>query len=186
MSKFEFASIHGRFQPFHLGHFAYLKAAFLRADRVYIGLTRVLTERAGEHQHALHRDLDSENPLSYFERVEHIRAALKAQGIDRTKFDIGPFPIENVERLPEFWPTHLPCLTTRVTGWNDEKIRLLTAQGYHVEVLDVDDQDAFRSGSEIRALIRAGDAEWKDFVPGGKLKPIFQRLEAKFSACRPK
>ena len=31
--------IHGRFQPFHLGHLEYLKGAAERSDEVFVGIT---------------------------------------------------------------------------------------------------------------------------------------------------
>jgi cytidyltransferase-like protein len=32
--------IHGRFQPFHNGHFEYLKAAYERSERLIVGITQ--------------------------------------------------------------------------------------------------------------------------------------------------
>src|SRR5450432_2818278 len=102
------ASINGRFQPFHNGHLAYLRAALDRAEHVYVGLTRVLTEPGIGGEVAPHRLQSDANPFSYFERCELIRAALDAAGVDRSRWSIGPFPIEVPERLPEFWPTNHP------------------------------------------------------------------------------
>ena len=48
--------IHGRFQPFHLGHLAYLRAAAKRAERLLVGITnpdraRTLAEPADPRRH---------------------------------------------------------------------------------------------------------------------------------------
>ena len=82
---------------------------------------------------------------------------------------MGPFPIEQVDQISEFWPKHLPCLTTIVDKWNLEKIDKLRTSGFEVEVLkDVVKSDEFvTSGSAIRRKMRDQDETWKDFVPAG-------------------
>jgi cytidyltransferase-like protein len=162
---FKMASIHGRFQPFHLAHFRYLERALEQADRVYIGLTRVLSEQGDGQTHAPHRFLSTENPLSYFGRQQLIWSVLEAEGIDRGRVDLGPFPIENLDRLPEFWPASLPCITTNDSTCNLFKIRELEQAGYQIVTVDVGEQGSFLSGTEIRRRIAAGDPSWKPYVP---------------------
>lgn len=170
----EYSSIHGRFQPFHNGHLAYAQAALARSQRIYVGLTRVLTEGGIGGDVAPHRLKSDSNPFSYFERAEIIRAALNGAGIPDDRFEIGPFPIENPARLGEFWPIDLPCLTTVVDQWNEEKIRVLESAGYTVEIVQ---QGAWRgekyaSGTIIRQLIRNGDDSWSNFVSTGAVEVV--------------
>ena len=172
--KTPLASIHGRFQPFHNGHLAYLLAALKKADQVYIGLTRVLTEPGIGEDVAPHRLQRDSNPLTYFQRYTLISAALHDTDIDPGRWRVGPFPIETPERLPEFWPLDLPCLTTIKDPWNARKIQELEALGYAAPVLTVDPLPTIRSGTEIRAAIRAGDPAWKDWVPHGAVALLEQ------------
>lgn len=177
----EYCSIHGRFQPFHNAHLAYALAALGRSKRIYVGLTRVLTEGGIGGEVAPHRLESGSNPFSYFERAAMVRAALNGAGIADERFDIGPFPIENPERLGEFWPVNLPCLTTIVDQWNEQKVRVLRAAGYSVEIVH---QGAWRgekyaSGTTIRQMIRDGDGSWCNYVPTGSVD-----LVRRFSAER--
>lgn len=162
-----YASIHGRFQPFHNGHLAYALEALRRTERLYVGLTKVLTEPGPGGVVAPHRLDPNSNPLTYFERVQIVRAALLGAGVPEARVDIGPFPIENPERLPEFWPPQLPCITTVVDKWNEEKIGILKAQGYQVLVAKDGAYagEEYASGTRIRELIRAGDDRWRRYVP---------------------
>ena len=173
------ASIHGRFQPFHNGHLAYLRAALAEAEQIYIGLTRVLTEPGIGGDVAPHRMQKNSNPLTYFQRCTLISAALTATEIDPMRWRVGPFPIESPERLPEFWPQELPCFTTIKDEWNVRKIQELEVLGYTAPVLTVDPSPSIRSGTEIRAAIRAGNPAWPDWVPHGSV-PLLQRWSNAF------
>lgn len=163
-------SIHGRFQPFHNAHLAYAKAALERTDMLYVGLSRVLTEDGLGQGIVPHRFDAAENPLPYYSRAQLIERVLVDHGVPRDRFRIGPFPIENIARLPEFWPREFPCFTTNVSNWNEMKIATLRAAGYAVEVLELEQLPNFTSGTRIRELARAGDVAWKSFVPHSSLQ----------------
>ncbi|WP_424138461.1 hypothetical protein [Roseomonas chloroacetimidivorans] len=160
-------SIHGRFQPFHNAHLAYAMAALAVAEKVYIGLTRVLTEPGIGGEIAPHRLELQSNPLSYYQRTQIITRALLDAGVSPSRFDVGPFPIEKPDRLKEFWPLHLPCCTTVVDAWNTKKISVLREIGYEVVVM----RDIIKpglqvaTGTKIRELIRSGDESWVQYVP---------------------
>jgi hypothetical protein len=96
-----------------------------------------------------------------------VRAALVEAGIDQSRFDIIPFPIETPTRLREFVRPGSVCFTTELTPWNAEKIRLLQREGFEVVSLRVSAIDGVRvaTGSTIRSLIRSEDESWKRFVP---------------------
>ena len=83
--------IHGRFQPFRSGHFAYLCAAAARSDRMLVGITNPdshLTEPSPSPspspRRALH--LPEANPSTYTEpyteRLLMIEGAVKDAGLD--------------------------------------------------------------------------------------------------------
>src|SRR5262249_61331212 len=73
----EWGAIHGRFQPFHLGHFSYMLQAADKAEVVVIGITNpfVLGRPVVEPTDVL-RHLPSNNPFTYFERAEIITSAI--------------------------------------------------------------------------------------------------------------
>jgi nicotinamide mononucleotide adenylyltransferase len=167
-------SIHGRFQPFHNGHLAYALATLAFVDTLYVGLTRVLTEPGIGGEIAPHRLKKESNPLSYFERSRVIHAALISAGVNENRFRIGPFPIEEPARIPEFWPLIYPCYTTIVDDWNRRKVLELEDLGYQVVVLEgvIPENSKVASGTEIRRLIRNNDPTWSNFVPEGAKKII--------------
>jgi cytidyltransferase-like protein len=179
--KARLGSIHGRFQPFHNGHLAYAMAALNKVETIYVGLTRVLSEPGIGADVAPHRLESSSNPLSYFQRVEVVRAALMSEGIAHDRFQIGPFPIEDPSRLNEFWPLDLPCYTTVVDDWNRLKIRELQRIGYVVEILDniIPDNAFVETGTSIRQMIRNSDASWQKFVPTGTID-LIERFRSSF------
>jgi cytidyltransferase-like protein len=174
MAKLSCASVHGRFQPFHNGHLDYLKQAFQKSEFVYVGVTQIFHPEMAPSAGAV-RDTPSGNPLTYFERVQLIDAALAGERLDQSRYSFTPFPIETPERLPEFMPIEIPCFTTKLNAWNDKKIELLESLGYSVSVLNATLPDDIRvaTGSHIRELIRARDNMWKKLVPG----PVAERIE---------
>ena len=135
-----------------------------------------------EQENAVNRDSVSANPLSFLDRRELVDAALVAAGIDRSRFRVTPFPIELPEKLCEFIPTNCVCFTTRVTEWNDEKVKRLHNHGFPTEILDTSEVDNIRvtSGTEIRRLIRSGGQDWQKFVPQAVAKMISTRLKERF------
>ena len=129
------ASVHGRFQPFHNGHLAYVLAALERADVVHIGITRISAVLQAGIEPSGHRFTDAANPFSFDQRVQIITKCLLGEGIGSDRFEVQAFPIEEPSKLAEFWPKEWPCFTTKVGSWNDQKIDLLEEAGFVVEVL---------------------------------------------------
>jgi nicotinamide mononucleotide adenylyltransferase len=181
MSRVTKGSIHGRFQPFHNAHLAYALAALQKVEILYIGLTRVLTNPGIGKEIAPHRLENLSNPLSYYQRVELIKAALGEAGIHPSRVEMGPFPIEEPVRLLEFWPLGLPCFTTIVDRWNVCKIEVLRKSGYEVIVLEqiLAKGAKTTSGTEIRRLIRQGDPNWEKFVPRSTI-PLLKSFRTSF------
>lgn len=163
------ASVHGRFQPFHNGHLAYVEAALELANRVHIGLTRISSVLQPGIEPGGHRFTDEANPFSVDQRVHIITLSLLGAGVSPDRFDIQPFPIEEPTKLVDRWPRDWPCFTTKVDAWNDQKIVILENAGYTVRVL----KDGawvgphLKSGTDLRAMMRSGSDAWKSFVPHG-------------------
>src|SRR5205085_9034914 len=67
--------IHGRFQPFHLGHLEYLRGAAERSDEVWIGITNPDPARVKPEPSDPVRHLPESNPFSYADRLLMAKAA---------------------------------------------------------------------------------------------------------------
>lgn len=179
MDRVKLGSVHGRFQPFHNGHLDYVLQAFRRADFIYVGLTKIFGAADGS---GTGRESTDANPLSYWERSYLVRAALCDAGIDLSRFEITPFPIEDVTTLSLFVPKNAVCFTTIVSDWNNEKIDRLRAAGYPVEVLEISPVDNRRvtSGTHLRQLIRGGDASWMRYAPVSVCELIQKKFASRF------
>lgn len=156
------ACIHGRFQPFHLGHVDYLKAALSRWESLVIGIaapTPVPLSFPGVE----HRNRASSNPLNYLERTLLIRACCRELGIADERIEFSPFPIDEPGVLQCYVGKSLTCATTRLYAWNDEKIRRLESEGYRVVVLEQCEKKPF-DGTAIRRRLADDDASWHSMV----------------------
>lgn len=162
--------VHGRFQPFHNGHLAYLLGAAARCDELYVGITnpdpaRVLPDPLDPLRH-----LPESNPFTYAERQLFVKAAAAGAGLDLARVHVIPFPVNE----PELWPAYVPAGATQFirlfSAWGRGKRDRLEAAGYPVTVLD-DGAGKEVSGSDVRALLRAEGtgpgAAWRALVPEG-------------------
>src|SRR6266702_2774642 len=102
-------SAHGRFQPFHLGHLEYVLAAKDRCAFLWIGITKFDITASALNPLCTHREQPENNPLTYYERLKMITAALLECGVGRERFGFVPFPIETPLSLPSFLPVTIPC-----------------------------------------------------------------------------
>jgi cytidyltransferase-like protein len=164
------ACIHGRFQPFHLGHVDYLKAALNRWPSIIIGIAAP-TPVPHSFPGVEHRNRPSANPLTYLERTILIRESCRNISIPDVQIEFSPFPIDEPTLLPHYVGKSIVCATTRLYAWNDEKIRRLEDAGYRIAILD-DCIKAPFDGTGIRKLMAAEDPAWRDMV----LPPAAQLL----------
>lgn len=163
MTAYAEGSVHGRFQPFHLGHEEYVAAAANRCHFLWVGVTQPeITRLQGDVSQPAHRYHPDDNPLTYWERVRVIEAAV-SDILHRERFVVVPFPIERPEVLHNYVPSSATAFTTVYDDWNRTKIDLLQSLGYAVEVLWERDEKAI-AGSEVRRLMRVGDQSWRNLV----------------------
>ncbi|TXH77224.1 MAG: hypothetical protein E6Q88_01775 [Lysobacteraceae bacterium] len=156
------ACIHGRFQPFHLGHAEYLQACLRGWDDVVVGIAAA-TPVSDVYPGVEHRVLPTANPLNYLERIILVRRCCDDLGIDSARIEFAPFPIDTPSLIQHSIPKEVTCVTTRLYDWNDEKIRRLRNEGYDVSVIP-DSRHMGFDGRTIRRLIKQGDDRWKDMV----------------------
>jgi cytidyltransferase-like protein len=159
--------IHGRFQPFHLGHLEYLRGAAARSDVVFVGITNPDPCRVKEEASDPVRHLPESNPFTYVERLLMVAAVAEDEGI---AVHVIPFPVNE----PELWPAYVPAGVTQYvrlfSEWGGTKLERMRDAGYDVVVLDEGAQKEI-SGADVRAAIRCGGA-WEALVPAGVARVV--------------
>ena len=157
--------IHGRFQPFHLGHLEYLRGAADRSDEIFVGITNPDPTRIRPEPADPLRHLPASSPWSYVERLLMAKAAAADIGLDLARVHVIPFPVNE----PELWPAYVPAGVTQYlrlfSDWGGTKLERLRAAGYEVEILDAGAEKEV-SGADVRAALSAG-GDWDALVPPG-------------------
>lgn len=157
--------IHGRFQMLHKGHMEYLLAGKERCEHLIIGICNPDVSVIRYSEANPHRSERRANPLTYLERLQMIRGAMKEYGVKDEEFDIVPFPINCPELLKSYVPDDAVFFMTLYDQWSLDKKAELEKQGYNVEVMwQRSNSEKFTSGTEVRERIIAGEP-WRDLVP---------------------
>ena len=169
--------IHGRFQPFHKGHFDYLSRAMENSEQLIVGITNPDPTMTSEHHSDSHRHLTGSNPYSYFLRMRMIQMSILLD--DRLKdyypkIIIVPFPVNK----PDLWEHYIPLqgvvqIMRILEPWDREKRLKFEQAGFKVHVLE---GSRAVSGTEVRDAIRSGDNSWQDKVPAGTLHVLTKWL----------
>jgi nicotinamide-nucleotide adenylyltransferase len=166
--------IHGRFQPFHLGHLEYLCGASERCEEIFVGITNPDPERIKPEAADPLRHLPESNPFTYVERLLMVKAAASEAGIGLERLHVIPFPVNE----PELWHAYVPDDVTQFirlfSDWGGAKLERLRDAGYEVVVLN---EGAAKevSGADVRAALREG-GDWESLVPSG-VAEVLKRLE---------
>lgn len=159
--------VHGRFQPFHLGHLEYVLEGKKRCRFLYIGIANPDPAVTAEHPSNTRRAQAAANPFFYWERQLMIDRSLVEAGVGREEFAVIPFPINYPERLLYYAPTKAIYYLTLYDDWGRAKQRLLSDLGLTTEVLwERQPTEVVTSGTEVRHLMAAGGA-WRHLVPAG-------------------
>lgn len=170
----EIGVIHGRFQCLHKGHLEYLLAGKSRCKHLIVGITNYTCDVENEEisQIDTHRLNKSANPFTYFERMEMIRNALIESNIDKSEFDIVPFPIENPESIFNFVPRNATFYITIYDKWGEEKKRILEKLNVNIDLMwRRTKSEKPISGSLVRDKILKCE-DWKHLVP----KSVFEYI----------
>jgi cytidyltransferase-like protein len=162
--------IHGRFQPFHLGHLEYLRGAAARSDEVFVGITNPDPSRVRPETADPLRHLPESNPYSYSERLLMVKAAAADLGLEPGRVHVIPFPVNE----PELWPAYVPEGVTQYlrlfSAWGGTKLDRMREAGYEVVILDEGAEKEI-SGADVREAIRSDDA-WEALVSPGVARVI--------------
>jgi cytidyltransferase-like protein len=173
--KVRYGMIHGRFQPFHLGHLTYLRAALERCQTLIIGITNPDPATVREEAEASHRHRQEANPYSFFQRQMMIRETLLEEGVDLKRVVFIPFPIN----FPERWRYYVPPGTVQFirvfSDWERKKVERFRQEGYEVQVLHRGAKKEVEA-REVRARMDSG-ADWRPLVPRGVAR-VLDRIAA--------
>lgn len=165
--------VFGRFQVLHNKHMEYLLAAKMRCKKLYIGITHQdITMFAATSHLDVNGGTRRDNPMTYLERVEMIRASVEDFGIKKEDYEIIPFPITHPELILQYAPQDATYFVNIKSEWDEQKKQIIEKLGLKVEVLiNKTPEDAGITASEIRKLITE-EKEWKQYVP----KPVFEYI----------
>ncbi|MEZ4502814.1 MAG: adenylyltransferase/cytidyltransferase family protein [Dehalococcoidia bacterium] len=172
--------IHGRFQPFHLGHREYLHLALDRSEELIVGITNPDPWQIAEEAASSHRHREDANPFTFFERLRMVRAVLLDDGIPLERVYIIPFPVN----LPERWDSYVPdgaVHFVRVfSEWEQTKVDRLREHGYRAEILTPGIEKEIEA-TEVRRRLAAG-GDWRALVPPGTAR-VIEVIEAQRAAA---
>lgn len=160
-----YGMIHGRFQPFHRGHAAYLGAAADLCETLVVGITNPDAASRQPVPSDEHRHLPEANPFSYFERLQMVRRAARDVGVDDRRLEIVPFPIHQPDLWADYVRPQSLMIMRILSPWGETKRQLLERHGFTVHLLD-DERDARITGTDVRAAL-AGDGDWRELVTPG-------------------
>lgn len=171
-SRDPLVAVCGKFQPLHNEHLLYILRAFEVGERVIIGITNPDPTMTRHEDADPVRGLQESNPFTYYERYEMVRNCLRDSGVDPSRFDIVPFPIN----VPELWHHYIPASAVfLITLYEDDKWlevrrRKLENAGLTVRVLWAKEGKGI-TGRDVRDLI-LHDQEWEHLVPFGAAQVV--------------
>jgi len=151
MLLFKRALFVGRFQPFHHGHLYAVSTILNEAEEL------VIVVGSAQMSHEL------ENPFTAGERIEMIRRALDAAGVDRRRYMLIPTPDAPAHRV---WVSQVESQTPKFDiVYTNQPLtrRLLMEAGYEVRGIELHKRDQYEA-TEIRQRILAGE-DWEVLVP---------------------
>ena len=157
--------VHGRFQPFHLGHFDYVKMALRECEYLFIGIANPDPSLTLPHTSNLKRAEVISNPFTYYERAAMINSTLLNRGYAENQFQIVPFPINYPDLIKSYVPSDAIFFLTIYDAWGYAKRKALLDQGYSVKVLEEGSIELkVANGTTIRECM-INRAMWAQFVP---------------------
>jgi len=153
--------VHGRFQPFHLGHFSYVMAAKELCDFLYIGIANPDPSLTSSHKTNTERSKVISNPFTYYERLAMIKKSLLNANFKENEFEIVPFPINFPQYIKYYVPVDAVFFITIYDDWGYAKKEMLEKENFKVKVLN---DLKIAEGTKIREMMRKND-KWTELVP---------------------
>lgn len=165
-----FGMMHGRFQPFHNGHWEYCRLARERCRTLIIGITNPDPSQITREATSGHRHRDDANPYTFFQRQRMIRETLIDAAVPLERIIFIPFPINLPDRWRHYVPPDAVQFVRVFSAWEQTKADRLRQAGYQVEILTPGAGKAVEA-TEIRARLAAG-GDWRALVPPGVARVI--------------
>lgn len=165
MKRAKTGVIHGRFQGLHYGHMEYLLEGKQRCEFIYVGITNPDPGLTRENSTDVKRSRAEENPFTYYERMMMISNAMMENGVERSEFEIVPFPINFPELLKFYVPMDALFFVTIYDEWGEYKMDTLKSLGLKTDLMwrrRLDER--FTTGKELRNFIAEGKT-WEHLVP---------------------
>lgn len=157
--------VHGRFQVLNLKHMEYILMTKMRCQKLFIGLTNPDSLHTRDSVNDENRSTRSANPLTYYERYEMIRGAMKEFKVPDFEYDIMPFPINCPEHILQYVPKNATYYMSICDEWDEEKYKILRSLDLEVEILwRKAPKDKGVTSSWVRSCI-ATDQEWSTLFP---------------------
>ncbi len=163
--------IHGRFQPFHVGHLEYLRLAAEQSEELVVGITNPDARSSVFEAADPARSEAAANPWSYLERYRMIQAVLREEGLERSP--IVPFPVSDTELWSSYAPAGVTHFLRVFDAWGEAKANRLRGAGYDVVVLAAGTAKTV-SGKDVRVRLAQG-GDWRALVPAGVAEVIDAR-----------
>jgi nicotinamide-nucleotide adenylyltransferase len=169
--------IHGRYQPFHLGHAEILGTALELSERVCVGITNPDLGSWVSHNASPHRHLPESNPFTYVERLQMVCATAYAMTGNVQKVLVVPFPLDRANVWTSYIPSKTVHLVPVYSDWEAAKVGKLRSAGYDVNVIDRRGETKL-SASTVRQLLSVGGS-WEELVPEPVAALVQQFIEDK-------
>jgi len=164
-TPYDVGVIHGRFQVLHHDHLAYLLAGRALCRHLVVGITNPSPSATRDDGADPARSLPSANPLTFYERLCCVRAALVEASVPLADFTVVPFPINLPDEYRHFVPLDATFFLTVYDDWGRRKAEHFAALGLRVHLLrEVPPEHKGLSATTVRNLLAAGEP-WRHLVP---------------------
>lgn len=164
----DYGMIHGRFQPFTIGHMEYLKHVLNYVDRLVIGITNPEINRLQSNMNDDHRHLKSANPYTFYQRMRMIEESVKLDIEINDRYNdisIIPFYVEDIK----LWDGYLPPTSyvqyiNLFDSWDIFKKDAFEKYGYKTVDIGL---PRIISATKVRQYMNEKNSKWIEMVPEG-------------------
>jgi len=154
--------MHGRFQPFHIGHVHYVKLCLDRAEHVVIAGANPDVQAQSEFLSDGQRPKAGASPFTFCECVRIINESMRGAGVSMERYTITPFPIDDLSAVHSYLPEGTPVYMRNRGAWSVMKKEMFEKAGCMVELID-NHQLLDVSASEVRRRLEEGE-NWRELV----------------------
>jgi nicotinamide-nucleotide adenylyltransferase len=144
--------VHGRFQPFHNEHLAYVREGLDRASGyLVVGITNPFpaSHPEGGFSGDDHRHDPDANPYTFLQRARMVQLSLAAEGVDLSTVLVIPLDLDRLDRCSAF-AAEVEQLVNVQEEWDEEKCVRFADAGFSVIRFH---RRRTMSGSQVREMI---------------------------------